>query len=157
MEYGSDEQLVLAVNNESGGKADVDKLRSSLEMVIRCFGKIKIPASWLMLSLCIRFEGVPTLKLNECEVLAGELEIDRDWFFHHMMGIHLYYKEVKELEDVVICDVNVIFNSITNLVKNSFSFNNAGKHVADHFKETAQFSQESLLLVRLTPSFHFQS
>ncbi len=96
VEYGSDEQLVLAVNNESGGKADIDKLRSSLEKVIkRCFGKIKIPASWLMLSLYIRFKGEPTLKLNECEVLAGELEIDHDelqialWFFHHMMGIHL--------------------------------------------------------------------
>ncbi len=151
VEYGSDEQLVLAVNNKSGGEADVDKLRSSLEKVIkRCFGKIKIPASWLMLSLCIRFKGDPTLKLSECEVLAHELGIDRDelqialWFFHHMMGIHLYYKEVKELEDVVICDVKVIFDSITNLVKNSFSFNNAGKEVADRFKKKAEFSQDSL-------------
>ncbi len=62
------------------------------------------------------------MKLSDCEVLAGELGIDRDelqialWFFHHVMGIHLYYKEVKELEDVVICDVKVIFDSITNLV-----------------------------------------
>ncbi len=151
VEYGSEEQLILPVNNKSGGKADINKLRSALEKAIkRCSGKIKIPASWLMLSLCIRKEGVPTMKLSDCEVLAGKLGIDHDelqialWFFHHMMGIHFFYKEVKELEDVVICDVKVIFDSITNLVKNSFSFDSAGKAVADHFKETAQFSQDSL-------------
>ncbi len=151
VERGSQEQLVLAVNNESGDQDDINKFRSALEDAIhRCFGKIEIPVSWLLLSLNIRNKGVPTMNLSDCEVLAGKFGIDSDelqvalWFFHHMMGIHLYYKEVKELEDVVICNVKVIYDSITNLVKNSFSFKKAGSKAAKFFKETAQFSQDTL-------------
>ncbi len=65
VERGSQEQLVLAVNNESGGQDDINKFRSALEDAIhRCFGKIEIPVSWLLLSLNIRTKGVPTMKLS---------------------------------------------------------------------------------------------
>ena len=38
------------------------------------------------------------------------------WFFHHHAGILMHFPEVKDLEDIVIVDMQVIYDSITRLV-----------------------------------------
>ena len=147
IEFASKSQLMLAVNNMSGDEREIAKIRYVLEQIIqRSFKKIAIPASWLMLSLCIRKTGVRTMSLTECEKLAGKLRIDRQeltdalWFLHNRIGILLYFPEIPSLRGVVICDIQIIFDSASNLIKHTFTFDKVGHKISQQFREKAQFS-----------------
>ena len=55
IEFASEDQLMLPVDNMSGGQDEIDRIRKILERVIKqSFEPITIPASWLVLSLQIR-------------------------------------------------------------------------------------------------------
>ena len=90
IEFASNDQLMLAVDNMSGTQEEIDEIRKILERIIeRSFPKISIPVAWLMLSLCIRKTGARTMSLQECEQLAHKLLINPQelqhalWFLHH--------------------------------------------------------------------------
>ena len=147
IEFASDNQLMLAVDNMSGDQGEIDSSRKLLEKIIeRSFERVAIPASWLMLSLCIRKSGVRTMSLAECEKLAGKLRISAQdlqhalWFLHHYIGVLLYYPDIKSLRDTVICDIQVVYDSASNLIKNTFTFDKVGHQISRQFKEKAQFS-----------------
>ena len=146
IEFASKDQLMLAVNNRSGGQDEIDEIRKILERVIvKSFEKVTIPASWLMLSLHIRSKKVRTMSLEECEELGRKVGIipselqDALWFLHNL-GILLYYPELDTLKGTVICDIQVVFDSATNLIKNTFTFDKVGQTVSEKFREKAQFS-----------------
>ena len=148
IEYALPGQLMLAVNNLTGDENEMRPIRRKLEAVIEeNFEKIEIPATWFVLSLYIRSKKWRTLSLAECEKLAGHLNISRDelqhvlWFFHHCIGVHLYYPEV--LKDTLICDIQVVFDSATNLIKNTFT-DKVSERVYEDFTEKAQFSLKDL-------------
>ena len=50
------------------------------------------------------------------------------------------FSDVEEIKDVVICDPQVVFDSVTDLVLNSFNLKKVRKSACDKFKETGQFS-----------------
>ena len=150
--YASPNNPILGVNNYSGGQDELDDIRAVLKRIIEnYFDKITIPAAWLMLSIYIRKKDVPTMSLMDCEELAGKLGIDQEelqealWFLHHCVGILLYYPELDVLKDTVICDIQVVFNSVTELVKNTFTFEKVGNQAAEEFRDKAQFSRDDLL------------
>ena len=151
IEYAAEDQLMLAVDNMNGGQEEIDSIRKLFEKVIeRNFKKVEIPASWLMLSLCIRKKKVRTMSLADCEKLAGKLRIgpeelqDALWFLHHCIGVLLYYPEVEALRDIVICDIQVLYDSATRLIKNTFTFDKVGQQASETFREKAQFSLKVL-------------
>ena len=124
IEYAKPNQLMLAVDNMNGGQDEIDEMRKILERVIQnSFKEIAIPAAWLMLSLHIRSKKCRTMSLAECEKLALKLRIKADelqdalWFLHHHVGVLLYYPEVESLRGTVICDLQVVFDSATNLIQ----------------------------------------
>ena len=148
IEYALPGQLMLSVNNLTGDENEMWPIRRKLEAVIEeNFEKIEIPATWFVLSLYIRSKKWRTLSLAECEKLAGHLNISRDelqhvlWFFHHCIGVHLYYPEV--LKDTLICDIQVVFDSATNLIKNTFT-DKVSERAYEDFTEKAQFSLKDL-------------
>ena len=148
VEFASEEQLMLVVDNMNGGQEEIDEIRSTLENVMeRCFERIKIPASWLALGLYIRSVKSRTISLQECEAWAGEVGIDPGelqhvlWFLHHRVGVLLYFPEVDALKTTVIRDMQVVFDSATNLTKKTFTFKRVGRRVCNQFKETGRFSQ----------------
>ena len=144
VEYASPGQLMFPVNNQSGDENEMSLIRERLEEVIeRSFEKIDIPVAWLVLSLYIRSKKWRTLSLVECEELAGKLNMSREdlqhalWFFHHCIGVHLYYPEI--LGDTLICDTQVVFDSATNLIRHTFN-DKVSERVRKEFKEKGQFS-----------------
>ena len=146
VEFAGEDQLMLAVDNMEGGEDEIEKIRGVLERVIeKSFKKVAIPAAWLMLSLKIRSMKVRTMSLGECEELARTLGIsqkelqDALWFLHHRIGVLLYYPEVEALKGTVICQIQVVFDSTTNLIKKTFTFGNVGQAVSERFREKAQF------------------
>ena len=148
--FASDDldELMFAVNNLTGEEDEIEPIRQKLETVIEeNFSTIEIPVAWLVLNLCIRSKKVRTMSLAKCEELAKKLNIDPVelqkalWFLHHCVGLLLYYPELEELRDIVICDIQVVFDSTSNLIKSTFvTSNKVSAKVCLKFKETAQFS-----------------
>ena len=148
--FASDDldELMFAVDNLTGEEDEIEPIRRKLETVIEeNFSTIEIPVAWLILNLCIRSKKVHTMSLTECEELAKKLNIGPAelqqalWFLHHCVGLLLYYPELEELRDTVICDLQVVFDSTSNLIENTFvTSNKVSAKVCSKFKETAQFS-----------------
>ena len=125
--FADNDQLMLKVNNKDGGANEIHKIREILRARIKKFFKsIPIPASWFVLSLLIRDHQSPTMTLNECEVLARDINISPGelqtalWFLHHCLGDILYYPE-DALRDIVFCKIQAIYNSITKLIKKTYT------------------------------------
>ena len=151
IEFASEDHLMFAVNNLSGQQDEIDHIRQKLEVVIsNNFKKIEIPVAWLVLSFCIRYAKHRIISLQTCVELAGKLNIDPEelqealWFLHHCVGLLLYYPELDALKDTVICDIQVVFDSASNLIKNTFSFDKVGQRIFKKFTEKAHFSQTDL-------------
>ena len=152
IEFASEDQLMLSVDNMNGTEDEMDRIRKVLEKVIeKSFGEVTIPASWLLFSLYIRSMKVSTMRLEECEKLAKKVGISPSelkealWFLHHRVGVLLYYPEVKALEGIVILDIQIVFNSATNLIRNTFTFDKVGKRLSKKFREKAQFSLQDVM------------
>ena len=144
-------QLILPVDNMEGGKEEIDSIRQFLEDLIeRYFQEFPIPAAWLMFSLCLRKLGKRVVHLEECVLIASKLHMDRAelmealWFLHHSVGIIMHFPEIPELQDLVICDIQVIFDSVTRLIVNTYTFGNVHKAAEERFKETGQFSLKDI-------------
>ena len=147
VEFAEEDQLVLAVDNKTGGKEEVDSIRKFLQDRIRHhFKKIPIPAAWLMFSLCLRKQVVRMLSLEYCMELAWQFGMSPKetkvalWFLHHYAGVLMYFPDVPELEDTVICDVQIVFDSVTNMIVNTFKFGKVKRAAREKFRKTGQFS-----------------
>lgn len=144
-------QLILPVDNMEGSKDEIDGIRQFLEDLIeRYFQEFPIPAAWLMFSLCLRKLGKKVMHIEECVLIASKLHMDRAelmealWFLHHSIGIIMHFPEIPELQDLVICDIQVIFDSVTRLIVNTYTFGNVHKAAEERFKETGQFSLKDI-------------
>ena len=69
---------MLAVDNMHGGKNEMQDIRVILEEGIKMFDELPIPASWLVLSLCLRKQEERTADLESVKQLASDLGIDKD-------------------------------------------------------------------------------
>ena len=134
-----------------GGEDEIKKVRQFLEEGMKKhFKKLSIPASWLILSLCLRKREERTASLQSVLQLAGELGMpEREaklalWFLHHYAGVLMYFPNLKELKDTVICDTQVVYDSTTNLIVNTFKFESVSIAASERFRETGQFTLEDI-------------
>ena len=145
LRYSCVGQLMFAVDNMTGNEGEMTKVRQRLEDVIKQeFDDFPIPASWLMFSIFLRRMGNRILSLSQCHEIGDRLEVkDTDealWFLHHCVGTLMHFPDIEELKDIVICDLQVVFDSVTDLILNSFKLKRVNKTACDKFKETGQFS-----------------
>ena len=103
-----------------------------------------------MLSLCLRKREERTASLQSVLQLAGELGIPEGetkvalWFLHHYAGVLMYFPMLEELKDTVICDTQIVYDSATNLIVNTFKFGRVSKASTERFRERGQFSLEDI-------------
>ena len=148
LHYASDQQLMFAVDNMRGDEKELIKVRERLDDVIKQeFDDFSIPASWLMFSIFLRkmsMMGNHTLTLLQCHKIGERLKVrDIDealWFLHHHVGTLMHFPEAEEIKDIVICDPQIVFDSVTDLILNSFTFQHVGKLACENFKIIGQFS-----------------
>ena len=147
LRYASDDQLMFAIDNMTGDEQELTKVRERLADVIKQMfndNEVPIPASWLMFSIFLRKMGKRTLNLLQCHKIGERLEVrDTDealWFLHHCVGILMHFPNIQGIKDLVICDPQVVFDSVTNLILNSFNLKQVSKLACDKFKETGQFN-----------------
>ena len=144
LRYASNDQLMFAIDNMTGDEEELKKVRKRLEQVIQQeFDDFPIPASWLMFSIFLRKMGKRTLSLLQCKEIAGRLKVKNTdealWFLHHCVGTLMYFPDIEELKDVVICDPQLIFDSVTDLILNSFKFDLVRKLACDKFNNAGMF------------------
>ena len=151
------DEPILTVDNYEGDDNDRKETQKVLEEVIReNFKEIEIPAAWLILSLYLRkdIDSSPRkriMSLDDCEKQAIKLGIDSTElqsalrFLHHCMGLVLYYPEVKEIKNKVFCDVQVIFDSISQLIIHTFTnTRKVSQGITEKFKKKGMFTNKDL-------------
>ena len=151
VQFASEERMVLPVDNMHGGSSEVQSIRKLLERCLKeHFKKLSIPASWLVLSLHLRNREERTASLESVLQLARELGIPRNeamlalWFLHRYAGVLMYFPDLPELKDTVICDNQIVYDSTTNPIVNTFRVGPVGKSASDWFKKTGLFSLEDI-------------
>ena len=145
------ENYILAVNN-AGGSDEICKHRKHLEkMIHERFEEFPIPASWLMFSVLLRKLNKDVVSIEQCEKIAKRAFVKKSqlkhvlWFLHHRTGVIMYYGEVKELQDVVICNPAVIFDCISDLILKTFlPMKCYNPRVRDKFWKYGQFFYDDI-------------
>ena len=115
VEFSDEEQMIFPVNNYSGTKQEMGKIkRTFLKFMKSHFEEVEIPAHWLMLNARIQSEPTPLISLKKCKHLADDLLIKNDelkdalMFLHESVGAILYYPKLSHFfEDNIICDTKV--------------------------------------------------
>ena len=163
----ADEKHKFFMIDNMEGNDDIDSIRTTIEDIIRSsFSQTEVPPSWLMFRILLILVGKPVVSLNLCQALATRLEMptpveDAIQFFHHNIGSLMYFPEVESMKDVVICDPQVIFDSISELVIDTFSvanraiprsvrkeFESKGFFTLKHIEDTTRKKRKSHLTPR---------
>ena len=151
VQFSSEGRMVLPINNLTGGADEVREIRTFLEKGLqKHFRKLRIPAAWLMLSLCLRKRDKRITSLQSCLQLAERLGMTAAdtktalWFLHHHAGVLMYFPNLPELKEIVICNIQIVFDSVTNLIINAFKFGRMGVAASEKFRKTGQFSLEDI-------------
>ena len=152
VQFCSADQLVIAMDNARGGTAEVQKIRRLLEKSMHeNFRKLKVPGVWLLFSLCLRKKEARIISFQDCVELAALFDMDASetkvalWFLHHHAGVLMYFHEVAVLSDLVIVDVQVVYNSITRIILQAMTFDKVGVATAERFRSTGQFVVKDLV------------
>ena len=153
IQSASKDQLIHALDTKKD-QTEIDKLRSILQDVISSkFQELPIPVSWCTFSVKLRKTNKSLHDINSCYKLALECGItDREdfmfalWFLHHRVGSIMYYPEVYGLKDIVITDLQLVFDRITYLVTSCFTFETSGNAALENnFRTTGQFTEEDII------------
>jgi ankyrin len=150
----SDEDQVIYSMDTVNDEEVIEELRSRLHDVIsNNFEELEIPISWCNLSIRLRKSKRKIFNFYACYKLAVECGITDKvefhkalWYLHHRAGTLMYYPEVEGLKDVIITDLQLLFDRITELISSCFTFKEAGKNQAvdNFFRSKGQFTEKTL-------------
>ena len=152
-----DGNIFFRVNNKSGGQQEILRYRNLLkQLMLNKFKKYAIPVKWLELSICLRLlaqrKDVDILKINDCFEIGEQLNMSDEMvkaalqFLHKYIGLIMYFPGNDKLKDIVICDPQVLFSSLSKLI---FEVYDSKDHLIaqskrELFIETGLFSPNDL-------------
>ena len=144
--------LVYPIDNRNGTVDEISKLQKFLENALKKdFEKVKIPACWFAFSLTLRSKQEKILSLTDCISCGSKCHMSKEntelalWFFHYHAGILMHFPEVKDLEDIVIVDTQVIYDSITRLILLTLQKNDdTNLYQAEDFQKNGKLTFELL-------------
>ena len=152
VQFSKEEQVIFPLDTTKD-EEELEHLRSFLHKVIsKKFEELEIPASWCALSLRLRKSKRKLFKYDTCFKLGQECGIkDRKefknvlWYLHHRVGIIMHYPNVAGLENIIITNLQLVFDRITNLITTCFTFEQSGSAaVGEEFRKNGRFSESQL-------------
>ena len=157
VEYNTEARLIFAVNNFSESDSDFKDIRSAVERVIvRDEFQMTSPAHWLIFSLALRKLETQSavVSYDQCLEIARQCGLADDEFdqalkfIHSKMGLIRYfpYDNVKNL---VVIHPQFLFDKVTELIIDTFTFEKTGKHQTDEFRHKGIFSLSKFESIRL--------
>ena len=152
VQFCSQDKLIVAMNNMDGGVEEVEAIKKMLNQAMeRHFKPLSIPAVWLLLNLCLRMNKDRTASMKSVLELSSQFNMSAYetkvalWFLHHHAGVMMYFPNVPLLEDLVILDSQVVYDSVSFLILRSMNFDNVGQACSENFRETGQFVLKDLV------------
>ena len=152
VQFCSEDKLIVAMNNMDGGVEEVEAIKKMLNQAMeRHFKPLSIPAVWLLLNLCLRMNKARTASMKSILELSSQFNMSAYetkvalWFLHHHAGVVMYFPNVPLLEDLVILDCQVVYDSVTFLILRAMSFDNVGQVCSEKFGKTGQFVLKDLV------------
>ena len=147
--FATESRLLHAVDNTSEDDADFRKVRATVEKIAQSpFYRISTPFSWLMLGILLSRSEKRVMSYDECLEngkecgikSAAELDLAL-WFLHHRVGIIRHFQSVPTLQHVIIKDPQYIFDKVTELIVNTFTFERANmfSNAIDDFQKRGIF------------------
>ena len=151
-------EVLFPINNKSGSKLEVDNYRKLIKKLIESrFRQYKIPARWLMFSICLKIlaqkKKRSVIEFTECVEVGRRFGMNEETvkvalrFLHKYIGLVMYFQKDEKLKismDIVICDPQAVFTSISDLIFNIYDPNkwNVEAPVFDRFTQKGFFSTE---------------
>ena len=144
----SEDKFFFSVDNMTGDESEMSPIRKDIEKIIhQFFPAVPIPASWLMFRIMLHFMHKPVVSITQCELIAKQLSMttpvqEAIWFFHNNIGSLMHYPDIPSLKDVVVCDLQVIFDTTSELIIDTFKIGNRAipPSAVDDFCDKGQFS-----------------
>ena len=152
VKFCSEGKLIVTMDNMEGGVEEVEAIKKMLDNAIeREFKKLKIPVAWLLLNICLHKKEGRITKVENVLKLSSQFNMPPEetevalWFLHHHAGVLMHFPNVPQLNDLVILDNQVVYDSVTELILKAMTFDNVGEARAVGFRETGQFQLKDLL------------
>ena len=149
IQFASESRMLLAVNNLSDDDSGIQQVREAVERLgNRGSFKVTAPPSWLIFSLTIRQHKDRVLSYEQCFEVARQCGItsreelnEALWFLHMKVGLirHFQGEGLEDLQEIMIQDPQVLFDRITDLVVETFTFDKADPVVQEDFKKKGIF------------------
>lgn len=129
---------MFAVDNRSSGDENYEDqaaelIRKNIFELLQKREIYDVPITWVLLELEIRrkcqnksyiyFKDILDM-CTESDLNMNEQEIISALQFFHLLGVLLYFKELKDVCDIVITDLKWLFNNLTNIVCCTFDNHN---------------------------------
>ena len=147
----------LQVNNKSALEGEIEHHRELfVDILKKKFQKYEIPTRWLTLSICLKLlarrEDRHEVSFDDCVELGKQLRMNKTMvivalqFLHKYIGLVMYFPKNNYLKNVVICDPQVVFSSISELIFDIYDpskmYITEAQH--DHFVRTGCFSPQEI-------------
>ena len=146
VEFSSASQLIFTVDNFSESDSDFKAIRSAVErVVIREEFHMTSPVHWLIFSLVLRKLKQYVVPYDQCLEVArqcglSEGEVDEALhFIHSKMGLIRYFS-CEDVKHLVVIHPQLLFDKVTELIVDTFTFEKAGKYSMNEFKQKGIFS-----------------
>ena len=133
--FAKKNELVLEASTQPNSRCSENPedyqevIMNLVENRLKCSESEKLPASWYMFNILLRriqLAGHSVLQYSHCELIAEKLHIKKMQLqsllsrMHKILGVVIYFPEVEQLKDIVICDPAVVYKGISELIFNSF-------------------------------------
>ena len=149
------------LNNKSGSEQEITRYRKVIqELVEQKFRKYDIPASWLGLSICLKIlankRETYKVSFDDCVELGKHFNMSRQevkialTFLHKYIGLVMYFPNDEHLQNLVICNPQVVFSSISELTFGVYDSSSRQETLVavslkqKKFEETGIFSPEDV-------------
>ena len=144
IQFTARDQMIFTVNNFSESDSDFQHIRSSVQRVIDTGDfRMTTPSHWLIYSLVLRqlksriesYDNCFRIA-RDCGITSHEEHKEALHFIHTKMGLICYFpQDIDELDQVVFLNPQTLFDKVTELITDTFTFEKAGKHIEDDFKK----------------------
>ena len=119
-------QVFFQVNNQTGSEHEILRYRKLIQEIMeQKFRKYDIPTSWLGLSICLKILATKRetykVSFDDCVELGKHFRMNQKEvqialkFLHKYVGLVMYFPNDKNLQNLVICNPQVVFSSISEL------------------------------------------
>jgi ankyrin repeat protein/GTPase SAR1 family protein len=135
IQFASESQMIFTVNNHDPSDSDFQTIRSAVDKTVEKGDyKMESPAHWMIYSLVVRQLKNRVESYDECFAIAKECGIKDEnefnealHFIHTKMGLVRYFPH-EGLKDIVIVDPQILFEKVTELIVETFTFENLLDH-----------------------------